>query len=283
MAEPSIDTVTRMKLNSLLPCVYCADDRDFNDRTKWRRAILRRVRKEMWEVFDEYQQDVIEEITMSGDNGLLEGWGLYYKFPNNQDLIAAAEAAELEAAIEAEDESSNMFSPRRKEIRDLAFHHLKKQATRMQSSAEKKDKNTTPVVIGDVVHVALHKVDTTKVDPKQITGVVVDTTATGQFRIACENGVLKRTYPRHNIFPVAQMSNNRELVNLEQTFLDWRGLPKIDERAAARHTSAVGGQGHVHCNCQGKCVTARCKCRKAGRVCNSRCHRTSKCCENYDH
>lgn len=124
-----------------------------------------------------------------------------------------------------------------------------------------------------MVHVALHKVDTTKVDPKQITGVVVETTATGQFRIACENDVLKRTYPRHN----------RELVNLEQTFLDWRGLPKIDERAAARHTSAVGGQGHVHCNCQGKCVTPRCKCRKAGRVCNSRCHRKGKFYENYDH
>lgn len=283
MHEPTIDEIVAMKNNDLLPCVYCVNEHDFDKRENWRRAILRRARRDLWEVFNEYQTDVIEEISNYGDDGLVDGWDIYYKFPNLLDMAVEERNAEMEAGIQAdEDNDTTKFSPRRKEIRDLAFHHIKKQAAKMKCNAKKKDKNNSVINIGDVVHIGLHKVDTTKVDPNKITGVVVETTTTGQFRVACENGVLKHTYPRHNIFPVPYVSNNRELVNLETAFQEWRGLPKIEERKAARHTSAVGGQGHVHCNCQGKCITARCKCRKAGRVCNSRCHRTSKCCENHD-
>ena len=152
----------------------------------------------------------------------------------------------------------------------------------MKANATKKDKNISDIKDGDIVRVGLHRVDSTKVDPRHITGVVVEHTKTGQLRIACANGVLKRTYPRHNVFPVNHVGNNRELVNLDEPYKNWRGLPKIDERTAARFTSVVGGQGHVHCNCRGQCVTSRCKCRKNDRFCNSRCHRGSRCCQNID-
>ena len=68
-----------------------------------------------------------------------------------------------------------------------------------------------------------------------------------------------------------------------QTALDsWQGMPTVGLRQAMRVVSAVGGQGLLHCACKGACNTAKCKCFKAGRKCNSRCHKGSKNCCNFD-
>ena len=46
--------------------------------------------------------------------------------------------------------------------------------------------------------------------------------------------------------------------------------------------SAVGGQGFVFCTCKGTCETQKCSCFKAGRKCNSRCHKNNTKCKNLD-
>ena len=44
--------------------------------------------------------------------------------------------------------------------------------------------------------------------------------------------------------------------------------------------SSVGGQGMIHCNCRGECTTNGCSCKKANRLCSSRCHRNNSRCKN---
>lgn len=99
-------------------------------------------------------------------------------------------------------------------------------------------------------------------------------------RVAVKRGVLKRAYSHHNLRIVPDASNNRQVMDLEEAFTDWRSLPSITEREAARHVSSVGGQGMVKCNCKGECTSNSCACKKAGRLCSSRCHRNNKCCLN---
>ncbi|CAN0112481.1 unnamed protein product [Heterosigma akashiwo] len=53
---------------------------------------------------------------------------------------------------------------------------------------------------------------------------------------------------------------------------------------AARALSAYNGQGFVRCNCraQGRCTDNRCSCKKAGLLCNSKCHSSADCANKHD-
>uniref|UniRef100_A0A914QH12 Uncharacterized protein n=1 Tax=Panagrolaimus davidi TaxID=227884 RepID=A0A914QH12_9BILA len=65
-----------------------------------------------------------------------------------------------------------------------------------------------------------------------------------------------------------------------EKFMDASEVPDTEissVRTAAAADSVVGGQGHVHCDCLMKCETKRCKCKKEGRLCNSRCHNQRDC------
>ncbi len=99
-------------------------------------------------------------------------------------------------------------------------------------------------------------------------------------RVAVKQGLLHRAYVYHKLKRVPEASNNCDVLDLQDAFEDWRSLPKISEREAAWFLSSVGGQGIIHCNCRGSCVTNSCTCRKAGRLCSSCCHRNSKQCKN---
>ena len=71
-----------------------------------------------------------------------------------------------------------------------------------------------------------------------------------------------------------------DAMDLREAYEGWRSLPRITEREAARYILSVGGQGIIHCMCRGTCTTNACSCKKAGRLCSSRCHRNSKTCKN---
>jgi len=121
--------------------------------------------------------------------------------------------------------------------------------------------------LGDVVYIRLHDVDQTKVDGNNIT-------KNGNVRIACKSGVLQQRYARHN---VSIVPDNRELLGLENAFIEWQRMPRITEREAARSISASGGQGHgvIKCNCRAPCKSNRCKCFVSNLFCNSKCHRNN--------
>jgi hypothetical protein len=52
------------------------------------------------------------------------------------------------------------------------------------------------------------------------------------------------------------------------------------EREAIKAMSIGGGQGLSKCNCNGKCNTKVCSCKKNGLFCNSRCHGGNNQCAN---
>ena len=136
------------------------------------------------------------------------------------------------------------------------------------------------VKVGDVVLVPLDDVDRTKVDGGNLCGVVVSMNQNSICRVAVQQGLLHRGYVYHSLQVVPDTANDIDLHNLRDAFENWRSLPKLTEREAAKYVSSVGGQGIIHCNCRGECKSNQCSCKRAGRLCSSRCHRNNSKCQN---
>jgi hypothetical protein len=51
----------------------------------------------------------------------------------------------------------------------------------------------------------------------------------------------------------------------------------ISVRETASNQSLSGGQGFLKCSGKSKCSSNRCKCKKNGKLCNSRCHNPGSC------
>ena len=136
----------------------------------------------------------------------------------------------------------------------------------------------------ELVRVSVTDVDRARTDDPTLTCVVVEANAKGRakvYTVACKAGVLKERYHAAYLDHVPMMTPLA--VGLATVLAGWHGLPKdIALRAATRSQSMVGGQGMLHCACQGKCDTKKCKCKKAGRECSSRCHKSNTQCTNCD-
>jgi chemotaxis receptor (MCP) glutamine deamidase CheD len=175
-------------------------------------------------------------------------------------------------------------SPQRKRQREEAADSLNKQAARMQRRAAATEGE---VAVGAVVQIAVDDVDRAKVDDHNLTLIVVELVETGtsekeiKYRLAGRGGVLKSLYTRSYIKYLPNAT--AVLMGLQSVLEGWRDLPQdVSIRTLAKSTSQVGGQGVVHCSCKGKCDKNTCSCFKAGRRCNSRCHKGSKKCTNHD-
>ena len=139
----------------------------------------------------------------------------------------------------------------------------------------------TPLNVEDIVLVSVDKVDRGKCDPRRIPGVVVNATAHEKYHIACKGGCLKSCLSRGDL--VVEASKTADSYGLGDLLrVDWTTLKKISIREAAANYSPVGGQGMVHCTCKTDCAGNRCACKKAGYVCNSRCHKSNVLCKNCD-
>ncbi len=68
--------------------------------------------------------------------------------------------------------------------------------------------------------------------------------------------------------------------DLEEALDKWRSMGKVSIRAGPNKLSVVSAQGHLHCNYGGICDMNRCACKKAGVLCNSRCHPKDSNCVN---
>ena len=124
--------------------------------------------------------------------------------------------------------------------------------------------------VGDNVAVPIPLVDKGRGDPRNILGVVLDRDEHDMYKIAVKAGVLSTRYSRNQFDLCPQQLLNVSDVNTEH---------KITLRQALKST-ATGGQGFFCCDCsKGKkqCQTNRCKCFKAKRLCNSKCHSSITC------
>jgi hypothetical protein len=272
-----LDEIASARVNSVFPIIYCTNNKDIHDFANWSPCILRKVRKEQYEVLDDQERDKLEDdLNWGGDEGLSASWSMYYKYPNEEFLAAIVDQHE----DDVNDYEKHDFSPGRVTLRTQATANVRKKANSVTATVLKKSPELAFKLM-DVVLVPLDDVDRTKVDGACLAGVVVSIDkAKSSVRVAVKQGVLHRAYVYHTLKPVPKASNNLDVMDLREAYENWRSLPKLTEREAARYVSSVGGQGIVHCNCRGSCQTMSCTCKKAGRMCSSRCHRNSKCCKN---
>ncbi len=167
---------------------------------------------------------------------------------------------------------------RRAQKRKAAAAALNQQADRMQKRAATRDQ-AGGLLVGAVVQLALSNVDRAKLDHTCATVVVVEHVNTA-YRVANRAGVYKELVSRSYLSPVPNA--NTAMLGLETVLESWQGLPSVGIRAIAASVSPAGGQGLLSCACKGSCQGGRCACFKAGRKCNSRCHKGSRACCNCD-
>ena len=144
--------------------------------------------------------------------------------------------------------------------------------------------NGGDIEVGCVVQVTLKNMDSTKVDGKNITLVVVEkvspiNNAPPKYRLVCAKGPMQNLYSRVYVTVVKDACPTS--LGMDTILTCWRGKATVTECEAAASTSLVGGQGVKRCGCRGKCDTKRCACRKEGRFCGSACHGgLHHCCTN---
>jgi hypothetical protein len=81
-------------------------------------------------------------------------------------------------------------------------------------------------------------------------------------------GQLQGTFGANEMSICKQDLMLQEEINCETT---------ISVREAASNQSLSGGKGFLKCSCQSKSSSNRCKCKKNGKLCNSRCHNSGSC------
>lgn len=142
---------------------------------------------------------------------------------------------------------------------------LRKQAEKMKQISESK---FPPGKVGQTVRIKIPEVDKSKVDGHNLIGIILEIVDETFYKIGTRSGILRSLYSR-NQFTICK-----------EEFLKADDVPvtQVSLRGAASSVSQVGGQGYFKCMCSTKCTDKRCKCRKSGRLCNSKCHNSNSCC-----
>jgi len=266
-------TTAQDLIDASLRSTFAIVDCDEKDNV-WRRVIIRKKRQFVWTVIDEFGEAELDNITATDDSGPIAQWGQLYKPPSKRHFNDAKQAANKRKDLHDANEEDLNVSPTRKKMREDALNKQMHQGRSMKLRAQKV---AGEVEEGSIVQIPLADVDRTKVDGGVLTLVVVEVVryrgnAAPKYRLACAKGPLIPLYDRSSINLVPHGS--RLTLGLDNVYKSWRGLAKITERTAASSTSMVGGQGKkIRCGCKvGNCMTRKCACFVAKRICGSHCH-----------
>ena len=145
-----------------------------------------------------------------------------------------------------------------------AKRKAEQQAEAMLKQSAKRYK---PAQTGDSVMVPIPDVDRGRADFLNLKGVVMEANSSGLYKIGTEHGILNQLYSRNQFAPTIEK------------FMSISDVPEISVslREATKSSSIGLGQGFFRCSCTTGCTTKRCKCRKANKLCNSRCHSSNSC------
>ena len=160
----------------------------------WRRVIVRKVGKNLWEVLDEFGKSVLDTVTQYGEKDIVGQWGAWCCHPNLREYKHAILTDKCRKSATEDRELHLRESPKRKHLRDSAYDSMTQQGRAMKKRAQNKTKIAS-FDLGSIVQVPLHDVDTTKADGKNLTLVVVevvtkDDTSCPMYHLACRAGVL---------------------------------------------------------------------------------------------
>ncbi|RNA35075.1 KRAB-A domain-containing 2-like [Brachionus plicatilis] len=143
---------------------------------------------------------------------------------------------------------------------------------RQAESMKTRSKTYIPEVsIGDYVALPIPDVDKGLSEAPNLICRIVDIDySKSLYELACEAGVLNVLFARYGF----------DLVKECSVELDIKLDKQLSVREAVKELSIGGGQGILKCNCTAGCLTNRCTCKKAGVLCNSRCHGGNSNCKN---
>ena len=148
--------------------------------------------------------------------------------------------------------------------RQSCTENLQRQADKMLEASNKRFK---PAAVGDNVLVPIPDVDKGRGEFRNVKGVIAEVNGDGCYTIGTSQGLLKQAYTRNQFIPT-----QAELISLDKVKENLISL-----REVARKEALGGGQGFDRCNCSKGCDSGRCSCRKNGKLCNSKCHRSLSC------
>ncbi|XP_068232019.1 uncharacterized protein [Palaemon carinicauda] len=167
---------------------------------------------------------------------------------------------------------NHRVAERIKEIKRLRREAADTQTSQAERMVKRSRVNLRAGEQGDNVAVPVLLVDRGRGHPRNILCVIIDRRKdTHQYRIAVKAGILSGLYSRNRFDLCPQRLLNTDEMNTGKT---------VSLRSAVISQSASGEQGFTRCICTGiqKCSTRRCKCLKAGLLCNSRCYSSLNCC-----
>jgi hypothetical protein len=199
--------------------------------------------------------DQLMTVDCTEDNGPIAEWDMLYQSPAEGDMRDAVRESQKKLQDQVATDNRIEESPRRKAARYDACISQKRGGRQMKEMASKV--NGGDIEVGCVVQVTLKNMDSTKVDGKNITLVVVEKP-------------MQNLYSRVYITVVKDACPKS--LGMDTILTCWKGKATVTEREAAASTSLVGGQGVKRCGCRGSCDTKRCACKKEGRFCGSDCH-----------
>ena len=78
----------------------------------WKRCILRKATKTIWEILDESGTELFEELENDEDNGPIAEWGLWYRNPSEECIDEARKV--VGSNVVGLDDVELMESPGRK-------------------------------------------------------------------------------------------------------------------------------------------------------------------------
>ena len=138
----------------------------------------------------------------------------------------------------------------------------------MVNRMNKKKKRIVEYQVGDLVRVAIPKIDRFSTDRPTVPCKIIKKTE-DKYQVGSKFGIIEVCYSAGELEPLGTTS-----------FLELENIPsdKISIREAARLQSAGSISGGL-CNCKSECNSNRCRCKRMSEKCGSRCH-SGRSCQN---
>ena len=151
----------------------------------------------------------------------------------------------------------------------MARQDLQNYTNKMANQMNKGKKRIKEYQIRDLVRVAIPKIDRFSIDHPTLPCKIMEKTENNKYGLGLKFGVIEIYYNAGELEPLGTAS-----------FPELDDIPsnKISIREAARLQS-VGSLSVGICNCKSNCNNNKCRCKKAGGSCNSRCH-SGRSCQN---
>ncbi|CAG8595124.1 1259_t:CDS:2 [Rhizophagus irregularis] len=152
-------------------------------------------------------------------------------------------------------------------LRNMARQDLQNYTNKMANQMSKGRKRIKEYQISDLVRVAVPKIDRFSVDRPTLPCKIMEKTENNKYSLGSKFGIIGVYYSASELEPLGT-----------ETFPELEVIPlnKISIREAARLQSAGLVSGGI-CNCKGECNSNKCRCKKAGGDCSSRCHSGHSC------